>query len=279
MAQTTDPAEDRPRADLLAPGVIVLRQAVRATFRALIAEVPAILRVERGQKVLRGAVQAVVPQGALVLIPAHLPLDVENHPGTDGTYRATALLLSAAVPGPRGPSSATWCDDPRALAAFDRALALQRSVSVPQPLRDHAVAEVLLWLDAAGLRLPPDAAPTLADRVRRITGAALDRPWRAAEVARTLAMSEATLRRKLAAEGQGWADLLADQRMCRALGLLQTTRLSVGVIAAEVGYTSASRFAVRFRARFGISPGVIRKADRNGRKIDRLGPTQALAAE
>ena len=217
--------------------------------------------------------------GAVEQHGAHLPLDVENHPGTDGIYRATALLLSAAVPGPRGPSSAPWCDDPRAMAAFDRALVLQRSVSVPQPLRDHAVAEVLLWLDATGLRLPPDAAPTLADRVRRITGAALDRPWRAAEVARTLAMSEATLRRKLAAEGQGWADLLADQRMSRALGLLQTTGLSVGVIAAEVGYTSASRFAVRFRARFGISPGVIRKADRNGRKIDRHGPTEALAAE
>ena len=35
----------------------------------------------------------------------------------------------------------------------------------------------------------------------------------------------------------------------------------VGEIAHEVGYESASRFATRFRARFGVSPTTIRTAD------------------
>ena len=46
--------------------------------------------------------------------------------------------------------------------------------------------------------------------------------------------------------------------MNRALALLQATDLPVGVIAGDVGYASPSRFAARFRARFGVTPGAIR---------------------
>lgn len=47
--------------------------------------------------------------------------------------------------------------------------------------------------------------------------------------------------------------------MNRALGLLQGSDLPVAMVAAEVGYASPSRFALRFRARFGLSPGAIRQ--------------------
>ncbi|MCU0827909.1 MAG: helix-turn-helix domain-containing protein [Tabrizicola sp.] len=59
--------------------------------------------------------------------------------------------------------------------------------------------------------------------------------------------------------------------MNRALGLLQTTDNPVQQIAFAVGYASASRFAVRFRARFGLAPSAIRGGDRDGTVIDRLG--------
>lgn len=250
------------RPDPRAPDVIRLRQAVRATFRAVVGEVPLILRVDRGRKVIRGAMSADVPAGTLALMPAGVALDVENHPTPDGPYCATGLLIGPDVSVPRGDSARIHTADARALAAFDRALDLARRGAVPQAIRDHAVAEVLLWLDSLGLRLPklggePGYEPVAA-RVRALAARDLSRVWSATEVARSLGMSEATLRRRLSEAGTGLQVLLTDLRMNRALGLLQATDLPVGVIAAEVGYASASRFAVRFRERFGLSPRAIR---------------------
>jgi transcriptional regulator GlxA family with amidase domain len=55
-----------------------------------------------------------------------------------------------------------------------------------------------------------------------------------------------------------------DARMSLALTLLQASDLSVNNIANAVGYSSASRFAVRFRQRFGFAPSAIRGHERNG---------------
>jgi AraC-like DNA-binding protein len=276
------PAPDGSRPDPNAPALIRLRQATRALFRSVTGEVSLILRVDSGIKRLscQGR-RTEVPEGTLALMPAFLPMDVENHPGAGGFYRATGLLLPPGITVPRGSSTSTVCDDPRALAAFDRALVLHRRTAVPHAIRAHATAEVLLWLDAAGLRLPPEAPPALPDRVRALTGSALDRSWRANEVAARLGVSAPTLRRHLAAAGISFAALLADQRMNRALGLLQATDLPVGVIAGEVGYASATRFAARFRTRFGLLPSAIRgdrQVDRSGTEIERNGRIHRTAA-
>lgn len=264
------------RPDPRAPDVIRLRQSQRAQFRAMVGEAPAILRVESGAKHLRGAVEGIVPEGALALMPADLPLDVENRPVPGGVYRATGLVLPRDVGGPRGTASAVACADPRALAAFQRALDLQRGVA-PASVRLHAAEEVLLWLAEAGLVLPPPRPPLLAERIRILCAGAIDRDWTAAEVAGRMAMSEATLRRRLAADGTSFSALLTDLRMTRALGMLQTTDLPVGTIAAEVGYASASRFALRFRDRFGVSPSAIRDLpDRSGTEVDRASTTGDL---
>lgn len=250
---------DGLRPDPFAPGVIRLRQAVRAQFRAVVGEVPAILRVEQGRKIVRGSVAGEVAVGGLALLPAAVPLDVENHPAEAGPYCATGLLVLPQIAAPRGVASALATEDARALAAFDRAVEMQRKAAVPQAIRDHAVLEVLLWLDAAGVRLPPPAPPQFADRVRALLAQDLARDWTAEDLSGELATSAATLRRRLAGEGTGFAALLTDLRMNRALGLLQTTDKPVGMIAQDVGYASPSRFALRFRARFGVSPGAIRQ--------------------
>jgi AraC-like DNA-binding protein len=257
-----DRIEDGLRADPFAPGVIRLRQAVRAQFRAVVGEAPVILRVEQGRKVIRGPVVGEVSAGGLALLPAGVALDVENHPGAEGPYRATGLLVLPKIAAPTGPDSALQTRDSRAVAAFDRAVEVLRRPAVPQAIRDHAVLEVLLWLDAAGVRLPPPQPPGLADRLRGLLAGDLARDWTADAVARELATSEATLRRRLAGEGAGFANLLTDLRMNRALGMLQGSDLPVAVVAAEVGYASPSRFALRFRARFGVSPAAIRGAIR-----------------
>jgi AraC-like DNA-binding protein len=82
-------------------------------------------------------------------------------------------------------------------------------------------------------------------------------------VAKRLGLCEATLRRRLAAEGTTLGDLLTDVRMSFAMVLLQSTNQAVNRIALEVGYESASRFAIRFRARFGFLPAAIRGAARD----------------
>ncbi len=46
--------------------------------------------------------------------------------------------------------------------------------------------------------------------------------------------------------------------MTSALRLLQGTDWPISLIASQVGYESASRFAERFRKRFGFAPTAIR---------------------
>lgn len=70
-------------------------------------------------------------------------------------------------------------------------------------------------------------------------------------------MSEATLRRRLAEEDRSFSEMTIDVRMAHALSLQSTDR-SVTQIAFDAGYESASRFAVRFRKRFGFAPTAVR---------------------
>jgi AraC-like DNA-binding protein len=71
-------------------------------------------------------------------------------------------------------------------------------------------------------------------------------------------MSEATLRRRLAEKSETLSGILLDLRMSAALSLLQATEDSIAQVALSVGYESPSRFAQRFRERFGFSPSQVR---------------------
>lgn len=173
--------------------------------------------------------------------------------------------------------------DDRALAAFERAVVALDDPLLPERLRAHAVREVVLWLAEAGFGFGSERPPCFRDRLRGLLAAAPDAAWTSGEAARTLAVSEATLRRRLAADGPSFGDLLADVRMSHALGLLQTTDLPINRVALEVGYASPSRFAVRFRKRFGIAPSLIRgrrsgEDERIGTEDARLGTAPAAAA-
>ena len=101
--------------------------------------------------------------------------------------------------------------------------------------------------------------PAQSDRLRSLIASAPDRDGRAAEACGALGVSEATLRRHLAAEGTSFSAVLADVRMGVALTLLQGSGLAVNRVALEVGYACASRFARRFRKRFGLAPSDLRR--------------------
>ncbi|OLF54345.1 AraC family transcriptional regulator [Pseudomonas chlororaphis] len=98
----------------------------------------------------------------------------------------------------------------------------------------------------------------IAGRARRLLSETPAHPWTARMTGRALAMSEATLRRRLAQEQVRFDELLIDVRMHHGLMLLQSTDWSISRIAEACGYLSRARFAERFQKRFGQRPSALR---------------------
>ncbi len=71
-------------------------------------------------------------------------------------------------------------------------------------------------------------------------------------------MSEATLRRRLSAEGQTLQHLLLDERMKAAFTILNVRDASVAEALAATGYQSRSHFSKHFQQRFGATPSKVR---------------------
>lgn len=247
----------------------VIRQYRQATFHRLVAPAPAVIRVLAGEKHVawdRG--ELVARAGAMVLFPENLALTVENVPPEGGAYRAAVLPLpragieaAYARLGPEGrrlavPVACAEVPGQGADQSFDRLFAAGQGL--PDPILALRQEELILWLAAAGAVLAPPAPQRLPDRLRGLLVAHPEAGWTAEQAARALAMSVPTLRRHLAAEATSFSALLQDVRMTHALALLQIGKLPVAAVAAAVGYDSPSRFAARFRARFGAAPRDIR---------------------
>jgi len=241
-------------------------------------ERPALIRVDRGIKTVkpeRGPAVRVLP-GQGVLLAGGQTVDFHNRVTDGERYEARWLMFGGTVladayylaAAERASPADAAIAPARALRhipagledAFDRA----RSSLAPDPSRPDAVVrqqllEVAHWLLADGLvlRVPQDDA-RISGRIRAMLSTRLDGDWSAPAIANALAMSEATLRRRLAAEGVTLRELIADVRMASALILLQATSRQVSDIALAVGYDSPSRFAVRFRDRFGFAPTAVR---------------------
>ncbi|WP_051277995.1 helix-turn-helix transcriptional regulator [Solimonas flava] len=232
---------------------------------------PALIGVQAGRKRLRrGPERIEFGAGAWFAVPAGVVLDIENLPPADGPYRALclafdpALLRASAVAARAAPPP--WQalrTEPALLQAVEH---LHAGLAQPQPLPErllrHRFEEVWLALAEQGFVAGLQAAPTTAERVRALLAGAPSRLWRSAEVAARLALSEATLRRRLAEEDTGLRELLGDLRLGQALAALQSTQQPVARIAYDAGYRSASRFAAAFRRRYGVAPSTIRGDER-----------------
>lgn len=198
------------------------------------------------------------------LVPESMALDIENNPDpVSGWYSAIGVQLAESVLG----------------AA--RQLLLEPVTDTARPLAsvglDEHVDDLMAWLDALergdlpraryvmtgvvlrlyaqghrGLLYP--SAPTLSVRIRTMVTADPRRDWSSADLESTLAVSGATLRRHLAAEGRNLREVIAEARLSHGLTLLLSTDLPVKSVAARVGYTSVSAFIKRFRERYGVEP-------------------------
>ncbi len=149
--------------------------------------------------------------------------------------------------------------DRHTIQAWDQLLAAI-SADAPPVLRTHYGEAVLLGLCLGG-QLGPllmGRNDPLCERVQQLVMGNPQRDWTVADVAQHLNLGESTLRRQLANEGDSFRNILEGVRLATALQWLQTTSRPIGEIAGTCGYASASRFAVRFRSHYGLSPRELR---------------------
>lgn len=246
-----------------------ITQATTATFADLYLRQTFLFFVESGSKKVVGPTQDLIGhEGDLLVFPAGSIVTMENRTVLDRTYRA----LGVAYPDS---SIARIFDDCPAAKAADHVQVLKADPfrpldlvpiihetrdhpSLPMVLREHRLLEPLIWLRENGVHLAPGQTETPMGRVRRLIEQDLSHPWRASDVARQMAMSEATLRRWLGTTGQGFSKILMNTRLEHGLSLLQTTDRPISTIAFDCGFKTPSHFSDAFRKRFAIAPKQIR---------------------
>lgn len=250
-----------------------ITQAQHLGFTSITTTLPMIIIVRRGRKVIQTpGYEFIVDAGEAIAIAQGQVFDFENIPAEDGGYEARWLLIEPELITAFGDPDGTQPVMParpmgRMSAglseAFEQAVAaLQDDGDLPDVVIRHRVTELLAWLNAGGLRFSLMQPDSYAARIRRLVGRRPGHGWSSAEISAALAVSEATLRRRLQEEGASLRDVLTDVRMTHAMQLLQSSHLSVSAIAASSGFESQSRFAIRFRDRFGFPPTAIRGHNR-----------------
>ena len=87
-------------------------------------------------------------------------------------------------------------------------------------------------------------------------------------MAEALGTSGRTLRRRLAAQGWTYSELIGDLRLRLAAKWLASSDKPVSEISIELGYADASNFTRAFRRRSGVPPDAYRRAANGGTPRD-----------
>lgn len=227
--------------------------------------------VRRGRKrwSAGGHADLLAGPGMLIAAPRGTVADVGNEVDGKGLYEAVALvfpaeLIAEAEAGGGDVSEALRAAcivaaGPDLLASIARAHEVLVDARSSPRLRWLRAAEVLEWLRLAGVRFAGRPL-TPCERVVRLLSSDPGHDWTLDSVAAALAMGPSTLRRHLAAGGEGFVSLRRAVRLERALGLLQAGDAPVTAIALAVGFASPSKFAAAFKSRFGFAPSRLREA-------------------
>ena len=142
---------------------------------------------------------------------------------------------------------------------------------VNQIIFDAAFLDLpLVQADRSGLRLAREQCERALDLLDRQRDAEVERirqvVWRDGaylsleKVAKTLAISSRTLKRRLAAQGLSFSSLLAQERRTKAMFLLNMQQISLEEVAERVGYSTLSNFSRAFRQWTGRSPAAYRRS-------------------
>jgi AraC-like DNA-binding protein len=238
--------------------------------------VSTLCRVRQGEKLLQWDDREMrAGPNHLILMPAGRELGISNFPGPHGHYIADAVTFpvstlrnfstrySQQIMSCRGGLKTDLCVplDRHTTQAWEQLLAAING-NAPQALCTHYGEAVLLSLCLGGQVGPllMGRNDPLCERVQQLVMASPERDWTVASIAQHMNLGESTLRRQLAKEGNSFRNILEGVRLSTALQRLQTTSRPIGEIAGACGYASASRFAVRFRSHYGLSPRELRAA-------------------
>jgi AraC-like DNA-binding protein len=214
------------------------------------------------KEVWRGEVSERLAAGALFVLPAEIDLDIVNEPDDrTGFYQSLILeIKSDSIPElglvdvqlSTAPES---CAIPLTSALADAVTHAAHAIAdgpAAAAVRNARRCELLALLHGV-----PEAQPlfnmSASERVARLVRAGIDQDWTVARMARRLAMSESTLRRRLADGGQSFSSILRRERMDLARRLI-AQGMGSGAAALAVGYASRAHFARAYRAAFGDNP-------------------------
>ncbi|BEO58313.1 Urease operon transcriptional activator [Serratia marcescens] len=233
-----------------------------------------VLLIVAGQLGITSASQhlSLETPGELLLVPPNTRADLVKTPGDiDRPFRSILLTLSAELldvfhrtrqaSPPIPPKDDAWKTlplDEDLSATFYHVIESVEKQEISDIRLQYRLLDFLTALAERGhvfTHLPLDSP---SQRLRTLIFEAPEQNWTAETAGKTLAMSPATLRRRLAAEQTRFEDLLIDVRMHHAMMLLQTTRWDMTRIAEACGYKSRARFSERFQKRFGYAPSAIR---------------------
>ncbi len=268
----------------LPSGTPVLRRGLCALAQPVLTQVQhtprflfhdaTVLLVAAGRLDLNDQIQSLTidTQKSLLLIEPGTCVDLLKMPeGPEMRFRSIFLTLSTglleafqrdrAAPTPANGSQAPYqltALDEDLESTFRRVLDSVDAKRVSDERLQCRLMDFLFALAERGHVFKGVKQIGTAGRLRTLIGEAPGQSWTAYEAGRALAMSEATLRRRLAGESVRFEELLIDTRMHHALMLLQTTSWSIPYIAQACGYQSRARFSDRFRARFGYLPSAVR---------------------
>lgn len=163
-----------------------------------------------------------------------------------GYYDRLAHLIPASVRFIR-------FEQPTNRLVFDRAI-----LALPLTTADSAAAQLARAQCERELASLGDGDRT-RDRVRELLPASASGFRTIEEIARELHVSTRTLKRRLAAAGTTFSDLLDELRRERALQLVGDHKLTLDEIADRLGYSDVANFTRAFRRWTGTTPAALRK--------------------
>lgn len=136
---------------------------------------------------------------------------------------------------------------------FDAAL-LQRKIR-----QDETSLATFLKNAQSHVILPPRNLNTISAKVRTHLQNNLPRWAGLADTSEALHMSSATLQRKLSAEGTSFQALKDSLRRDHAIVRLNTSKVSLNALAAELGFADVASFQRAFKGWTGSAPGAYRR--------------------
>ncbi|WP_158529616.1 AraC family transcriptional regulator [Parvibium lacunae] len=244
---------------------------------------PALCIVLSGTKMIHlpsGDTVTLQPKQA-ILLAQHTVWDITNQPDRDHSYQAVFVGFDATCLQDAARSSMHLTTQPIALLQkLDHASALleatqrllpkqtdhtsahakstKTSTKISPEVFRHRQLEILLLIAEAGYHFPHTTQTDWLDAIRHLVQSAPHQDWQAANLAKSLNLSESSLRRRLQNHPLTLATIVREIRLEHALHLLQTTLMPIGEVAQACGWESHSQFSAAFQKRWGAAPSSVR---------------------